>query len=30
MRIKLEEIDSWKQRLARQETETNRYRNLEG
>lgn len=30
MRIKLEEIDNWKQRLARQEAETNRYRNLEG
>jgi len=30
IRIKLEEIDNWKQRLARQEAETNRYRNLEG
>lgn len=29
LRIKLDEIDQWKQRLARQEAETNKYRTLE-
>lgn len=30
LRGKVDEIENWKQRLAKQEAETNRYRNLEG
>lgn len=29
LRSKIEEVEQWKQRLARQETETNKYKNLE-
>lgn len=29
LRAKVDEVEQWKQRLARQETETNKYKNLE-